>query len=597
MDGIQILTAQETKEFDITPDQIYDLLSPPDSSHYFQTIGGPEGMAKLLKSDLQRGLNIVIKEQITQVEESSDKTSQGKDAYGVKRRNSILGGNVPGSPSKLSPEKMFPDNTEARIAHFGTNTMPEPVSRTVWSFILDALNDKILIMLIVAAIAEVAIGIYKTTQGSAVELIDGIAIWVAGNLRKFTLIVLIVIVVTASSDYSKQNQFKKLSDMSKSLVRTRVIRGGQIHKILTSELLVGDICVIDTGDVLPADGVLIKGYNLNTDESSLTGEPIQIAKDAQRDPFLLSGSKVVQGIGRMLVIATGINSLNGRSILALEVEPEKTPLQEKLGRVADHVAYFGIGAALTMFIILVAGYLAGADYSDGSKVAGVMISIVISTITLIVVAVPEGLPLAVVLALSHATVRMLKDNNLVRHLKACETMGNATTICSDKTGTLTLNQMTVLKGIIANKQFDAKSISKFKIDLTGKNGDFLNVFSLICRSVNVNSTAAEELTDSNQMIFSGSKTEIAILNLTKSFGQPYTQDREEAEIVELYPFSSDAKTMCTVVKYKKDDSMESFMNLQTSINDSHHRIWLFVKGAAEIVLGACTSYLDSDGKV
>jgi Ca2+-transporting ATPase len=408
---------------------------------------------------------------------------------------------------------------------------------------------------------------------------------------------LIVIVVTASSDYGKQNQFKKLRDMSKGLVKCRVLRGGQIHKILTSELLVGDICIIDTGDVLPADGVLIKGYNLNMDESSLTGEPIQIAKDAHKDPFLLSGSKVIQGIGRMLVIATGINSLNGRSILALEVEPEKTPLQEKLATVADQVAYFGIGAAVSMFIVLMAGYLASADYSNGSSIASAVIAIVISTITLIVVAVPEGLPLAVVLALSHATVRMLKDNNLVRHLKACETMGNATTICSDKTGTLTLNQMTVLKGSICNKTFEPDTITKFKNHLTGKNDDFLKLFSFICKSVNVNSTAVEELTEDNKMIFSGSKTEIAILNLTKAFGHPYTDDREQAQIIELYPFSSDAKTMCTVVKYKKDVSMENFMGLETSIQDSGDRIWLFVKGAAEMVLSACTSYLDSEGKV
>lgn len=408
---------------------------------------------------------------------------------------------------------------------------------------------------------------------------------------------MIVILVTAYSDYSKQNQFKKLSDMSKSLVRCRVIRGGQVTKILTADLLVGDICVIDTGDVLPADGVLIKGYNLNMDESSLTGEPIQIAKDVHKDPFLLSGSKVVQGIGRMLVIATGVNSLNGRSILALEVEPEKTPLQEKLGRVADLVAYFGITAALTMFTILVAGYLSTANFSDGSKIASVMIYIVISTITLIVVAVPEGLPLAVVLALSHATVRMLKDNNLVRHLKACETMGNATTICSDKTGTLTLNQMTVLKGIILNSEFQLNSISNFKKDLVGKDDELVKILALICKSVNVNSTAVEELTDSNKMIFSGSKTEIAILNVTKAFGHSYVHDREQAEIVELYPFSSDAKTMCTVVKYKKDTAMEKFMDLKVSFKDSEFRVWLFVKGAAEIVLASCTSYLDSDGKV
>jgi magnesium-transporting ATPase (P-type) len=162
---------------------------------------------------------------------------------------------------------------------------------------------------------------------------------------------------------------------------------------------------------------------------------------------------------------------------------------------------------------------------------------------------------------------------------------------------LTLNQMTVLKGTICNKEFEKSHLSEFKKNLAGKNDDFLKLFALICKSVNVNSTAAEEKTEDNKMIFSGSKTEIAILNLTNHFGHSYADDRKQAEIVELYPFSSEVKTMCTVVKYKKDISMEKFMDLKTSINDTEHRIWLFVKGAAEIVLNACTSYLDSDGKV
>jgi Ca2+-transporting ATPase len=172
MDGIQILTEKETKLFDITPDDIYDMLSPPNPTHYFGTIGGPEGMAKLLKSDLVRGLNIKSLEPA--IEKSEEQTEKGT-GYGVKRRNSIVGTTkaTPVGDTQL-------DNTEARKAHFGTNTMPEAISRSVWSFILDALNDKILIMLIVAAVAEIAIGIYKTTKGSAVELIDGVAIALAG---------------------------------------------------------------------------------------------------------------------------------------------------------------------------------------------------------------------------------------------------------------------------------------------------------------------------------------------------------------------------------------------------------------------------------
>jgi Ca2+-transporting ATPase len=157
--------------------------------------------------------------------------------------------------------------------------------------------------------------------------------------------------------------------------------------------------------------------------------------------------------------------------------------------------------------------------------------------------------------------------------------------------------MTVRKGIIANSEFDVKTITNFKLELTSKNKDFLALFDLICQSLNVNSTAAEEMTESNQIVFSGSKTEIALLNLTKSFGHPYMEDREQANILEIYPFSSEAKTMCTVVKSEKDSSMELFMDIQTSIDTGDDRMWLFVKGAAEIVLSACDRFIDSDGKV
>ena len=204
---IQILTVEAA--FDITPDEIYDLLSPPNPTHYFEKLGGSEGMAKLLKSDLQKGLSIFNKEVAATTEEETEKSTQDANTFGVKRRNSIL---AEESKHVSTREKMVPDNTHARIEHFGNNIMPEPISRSVWSFIKDALSDKILIMLMVAAVAEIAIGGYKATSGSLIELIDGIAIALAGKFR-ILMIVLIVVVVTASSDYGKQSQFKKLSDI------------------------------------------------------------------------------------------------------------------------------------------------------------------------------------------------------------------------------------------------------------------------------------------------------------------------------------------------------------------------------------------------
>ena len=380
-----------------------------------------------------------------------------------------------------------------------------------------------------------------------------------------------------------------------------MIRNGATILVHNYELLVGDVCIIDTGDVIPADGLLIKGYNMATDESALTGEPLAINKDSVHDPFLLSGTKVTQGIGRMLVIATGVNSLNGRSILALQVEPEKTPLQEKLGVIADIIAKYGISISLIMIVALLIAYLVQTDISskDRDKLSAEILAIIISGITLIVVAVPEGLPLAVTLALAHATVNMLKDNNLVRHLKACETMGNATTICSDKTGTLTMNQMTVVKAIFSSREFTFDDLHEEGLQTKFKDLDpsfCKKLFSFICFSINVNSTAAEQVNDKNEIVFAGSKTEIALLIVTNDLGFSYVEDREKASIVELYPFSSETKSMSTVVKCLPDAQLEQGVGLH-DMRDGPFRHWIFVKGAAEIIYESCSHYLDTNGQV
>ncbi|KAJ3308050.1 plasma membrane calcium [Blyttiomyces sp. JEL0837] len=334
---------------------------------------------------------------------------------------------------------------------FGNNTLPEPEMKTLWQFAWEALQDKTLIILCAAAVADVAIGIYKATFAEEKDpygFVDGVAIILA---------VLLIVMISSINDYRKQGQFRELNDFSKSLTKCQVIRDGKTRQINTRQLLVGDIVSFAAGDVLPADGILIQSFNVSCDESSLTGETVAVVKDAKHDPFLLSGTKVVNGLGRMVVVATGSNSLNGRLLAALEVEPEETPLQEKLGKLADQIAKFGLIAAVFMVVVLLIMYftIKTSQPRDTVKIVNSVIGLFIVGITLVVVAVPEGLPLAVTLALAHATLRMLKDNNLVRHLRACETMGNATTVCSDKTGTLTQNRMTVIVGTVSSRFFGA----------------------------------------------------------------------------------------------------------------------------------------------
>lgn len=204
-----------------------------------------------------------------------------------------------------------------------------------------------------------------------------------------------------------------------------MIRGGIQRQISTNAILVGDICLIQTGDILPADGLLLQGFNVEIDESTLTGEPHAIEKNERSDPFLFSGTSVLNGTGRMLVVSTGVNTQSGQTILSLEVELEQTPLQEKLEKIADLIANFAIYAASAMVIILVIIYFAvnGSNLKPFYIVSNDVLSLLILAVTIVVVAVPEGLPLAVTLSLAHATIKMLQSNNLVRHLSACETMG------------------------------------------------------------------------------------------------------------------------------------------------------------------------------
>jgi Ca2+-transporting ATPase len=408
---------------------------------------------------------------------------------------------------------------------------------------------------------------------------------------------LIVVAIGAISDYRKQAQFRALSEFGKSLSFIKVVRNGEDMDILGEHLVVGDIVHIQTGVVVPADGVFFQGFNISADESSMTGEPHAVDKDFLNDPFLLSGTNIVNGVGKMIVICTGVNSLNGRSLLALEVEQQETPLQEKLNLLADAIAKFAFYLAISMIVILGATYFfVNRDgFSDSFKISQDLLVLLILAVTVVVVAVPEGLPLAVTLSLAHATLQMLKDNNLVRHLSACETMGNATTICSDKTGTLTMNKMTVVEGILMEHNMNVKKLDTFASEVTGGNHALEKVLGLVATSLNVNSTAGESRNAAGEMIINGSKTEIAILELWNTLGYPYKADREKTEIVSVVPFSSALKRMTCVAKIPVDQEFAETLGLEKS--EETHREFIFVKGASEIVLRFCNKILNKEGKI
>ncbi|KAJ3346499.1 Calcium-transporting ATPase 10, plasma membrane-type [Kappamyces sp. JEL0680] len=471
---------------------------------------------------------------------------------------------------------------------FGTNELPEAESTSFLGFVLLALGDKTLIVLMVAAAFEIAIGIYKAffnEEKDTLGLIDGAAILVA---------VIIVVLMGAISDYRKQAQFRALSDYGKSLNLLKVIRGGAPLELNSSEVLIGDLVTIQTGVVLPADGVLVSGHDISCDESSMTGEPFAIEKDAAKDPFLLSGTNVVNGVGNMIVIGTGTNSLNGRSMAALQVEQEDTPLQQKLNLLADAIAKFAFYLAAFMIVVLAAFYFAFPPPGGRSNAVDIvedLLLLVILAVTVVVVAVPEGLPLAVTLSLAQATMQMLKDNNLVRNLSACETMGNATTICSDKTGTLTLNKMSVVESMLVGRKLDRTKQNEMLADMDGR---LQKVMALVARSVNVNSTA-EEVETKDGVVLNGSKTEIALLGFLAGVGFPYQQDRASTTVPNIKPFSSERKRASCIVEIDADPELDAALGVQARTGDKAQ--FLCVKGAAEIVLRCCNKTLDDSGRI
>ncbi|KAF9914661.1 hypothetical protein BX616_007825, partial [Lobosporangium transversale] len=456
--------------------------------------------------------------------------------------------------------------------------LPTVKSASFWELLLEAYNDRTLILLSIAAVVSLGVSIYEdygphhTPGEPRVGWIEGTAILAA---------VAAVVFTNAINDYQKERQFQKLN-AKKDDRSVKVLRDAREQEINIKEVVVGDVLLMEPGDLLAVDGIILKSHNITCDESSATGESDAMKKDTEQNCYVISGSKVLDGSGAMLVTAVGPNSFYGKTMMAMRgTTQEETPLQVKLDFLAESIAKLGMAAAIAMLLTLIVKYFVQQALSDdpmpsGSQIFSDMVRIVIQAITIVVVAVPEGLPMAVTLALAYATTQMLKDNNLVRVLSACETMGNATTVCSDKTGTLTQNKMTVVEGTLSLYPFtnldDAKN---WKQEVRP------DIAQAVIEGIALNSSAFEDKDERGNMVFVGSKTESALLGFIKFLGASYSDIRGDREIAKMYPFSSAKKTMSCVVHTPND-------------NEKYR---LYVKGASEIVIRACTHYVDSDGDI
>ncbi|XP_029154639.1 calcium-transporting ATPase 10, plasma membrane-type isoform X2 [Arachis hypogaea] len=515
--GIAPHPTSTTGEFQIG----LELLSSIARDHNTATLqekGGVEGIASLLETNLEKGI-------------------QGDDT-----------------------------DLSRRTKAFGSNNYPRKKGRSFLMFVWDACKDLTLIILMVAAAASLVLGI--KSEG----IKEG---WYDGGSIAFAVI--LVIVVTAISDYKQSLQFRDLNEEKRN-IRLEVIRGGRRVEISIYDIVVGDVIPLNIGDQVPADGILIVGHSLAVDESSMTGESNIVEKNS-KNPILISGCKVADGNGLMLVTAVGINTEWGLLMANIsEDNGEETPLQVRLNGLATFIGIIGLSVAVIVLVVLLARYFSGHSRNpDGSvqftagktKLSTAIdgaIKIVTVAVTIVVVAVPEGLPLAVTLTLAYSMRKMMADKALVRRLSACETMGSATTICSDKTGTLTMNQMTVVEAIIGGENIDPPhEKSKLKPILC----------SLLIEGVAQNTNGSVFVPEgSNNVEVSGSPTEKAILHWAVQLGMNFKAARAESSIIHVFPFNSDKKRGGVAV--------------QTTESEIH----IHWKGAAEIVLGCCTQYMD-----
>ncbi|KAJ9564267.1 hypothetical protein OSB04_000233 [Centaurea solstitialis] len=421
-------------------------------------------------------------------------------------------------------------------------------------------------LMILAMCAFVSLIVGIATEGWPKGAHDGLGIVAS---------ILLVVFVTATSDYKQSLQFRDL-DKEKKKISIQVTRSGYRQKLSIYELLPGDIVHLAIGDQVPADGLFVSGFAVSIDESSLTGESEPVMVSAE-NPWLMSGTKVQDGSCKMLVTTVGMRTQWGKLMATLsEGGDDETPLQVKLNGVATVIGKIGLFFAVVTFAVLVQKLfsrkvLVGTQWSWAADEALELLEYFAIAVTIVVVAVPEGLPLAVTLSLAFAMQKMMNDKALVRHLAACETMGSATSICSDKTGTLTTNRMTVVKSCIC---MNVKEVGK-----QGPSDIPEKALKLLLQSIFTNTGGEVVKNKQGKREILGTPTEAAILDFGLALGGDFQAEREAGQILRVEPFNSSKKRMGVVLKFPEGG------------------VRAHCKGASEIILAACDKAINTNGEV
>ncbi len=459
-----------------------------------------------------------------------------------------LGVNADGGLSAAEVEKSRAEHGENQF----TREKPKSILRRIW----EALCEPMMIILLVALAITIAVQIVSVCMGGEFDWIECVGIVVA---------IVISVAISVVMEHRSAKAFEALSRIGEDTL-VKVVRGGEVTLIPQKEVVVGDILCVETGAKLPADGRLIESTQLQSDESALTGESMAVKKDAdficaaentpvaERHNMLYSGCFITGGSGKAVVTGVGDNTEFGKIARELtNQDKSSTPLQEKLARLGKLITMLGAIAAALIFVIqIIELAVAGFDGMSGADIFTDISAAFIDSIVLIVAAVPEGLPTIVAVTLAINIIKMSKQNALVKKLVACETVGCINVICSDKTGTLTENRMTVTDVQMGNTRL---SPDKIPSD------------SALIRGFCVNSTADVHF-NGDRTEFIGNPTECAMLVAAHKSGVEYQSVRSGYRQIYRYPFSSETKNMTTVV-------------------DEMGEIIAYTKGSPEKIIAMC----------
>jgi len=430
----------------------------------------------------------------------------------------------------------------------GINILTPPAKKPLWKRFLEKFRDPLIIILMIAGVLSICISCYEfwvIGEGSGV-FFEPCGIFIA------------ILLATGLAFFFEQKADKEFALLNQinDDEPVQVIRNGCVTQITRRDVVVGDIVILNTGEEVPADGELLEAVSLNIDESTLTGEPIchkttdpaRFDKDATfPGNHAMRGTKIMEGHGVMRVFAVGDKTENGKVFEAAQIDDSvKTPLNEQLDRLGKLISRVSYAFASAIIAGRIAMYFINVSDFDWVAFLAFFLQTLMVAVTLIVVAVPEGLPMAVTLSLAYSMRRMLKTNNLVRKMHACETMGATTVICTDKTGTLTRNQMQV-----------------YKADFFGEPSD-----EILYEGIAVNSTAQLDMSGDRIQVL-GNPTEGALLLWLRKRGVSYLDLKDKAVTVEELPFTTERKYMATTVR------------------SSTGKTILYVKGAPEIIFGMC----------